>query len=1031
MDVSTNNYRKDMRYSPKGSTWRVWDFHIHSPASFQWSGAKLYGLSAEQKEEQLRLMVNALECAEAEVFVVQDYWTFDGYHALREYLHKHPEIEFTKTVLPGMELRIQSPTRYRLNVHGIFSEELSKQQLDDFKSKLLLAVTDRSLSYEAIADYAQNHTDDAVRRTHGAQNLDLTDGDIAYGFGAKIIEIKKDSFVSAFNSLPHECGVVMMPWDTSDGLARLDHREHFASAREYFSFPHIFETRKEFYREAFIGVKSEANEGFFDDFSNALNGIPRLAVAGSDAHAFANYAAFPGNRITWLKAEPCFKGLMQAIREPISRSFIGQKPEKLKWLESHPTELIDGISVRRIDGATTSDAWFDGTSIDLNADLVAIIGNKGSGKSALADIVALTGGSGVSEYFSFLTGKRFRDPKMAWSREFSATIKWLSGEENSTLLSDNPEQSSVERVKYISQKYFEELCSSDGQEGASRFEKELKSVIFSHVDSSDKQDYASLDALLFDRESSLRSAISSSRASLTDINLQIIEAENSFSTDRLKRIKERIAHKESELSSHGTIKPESINPPEETQTEEQKETVETLKGFRERVKELELKNTNNALEKSNLVSKRNSFETIIQSVSSLVKTVAGARDSISDHLEKTGVNWDDIVSFKVDDRGLTDAVSSINDGISSISLNDSENAEEIAAIEVKIKQLDQELDQPNKEYQAYLGALKEWEDQQKDIVGSSDQSGSLKFYQAQLEAYGKLPERIQLLLEKREAQVRDIFGYLEKIQQLQRSMYKPVQHLIESHRLVKDEFELTFETSNSVTSLRQTFFNYIKRSSGTFSGEVEGFEQLDQLINISDFESADGAMEFLNTLLNMLKYDRRTGSISQDLINIEDKLLKSDQKLISFYDYIFGLNFLESRYSLLLQGVPVDKLSPGQRGALLLIFYLLVDKETRPIVLDQPEENLDNQTVYSLLVPVIKEAKDRRQVIMVTHNANLAVTCDAEQIIHATFDRNDSNKMSYVSGAIENPAINSVVLDILEGTEPAFMNRNSKYMIRS
>jgi hypothetical protein len=886
-----------MRYSPKGSTWKVWDFHIHSPASFEWSGVKLYGLTPEQKDEQLRLMVSALESAAAEVFVIQDYWTFDGYHALREYLNSHPEVAFTKTVLPGMEMRVQSPTRYRLNVHGIFSEELSRQQLEDFKSKLLLADTDRSLSYEAIADYAKNHTDDAIKRKHGAQSLELADVDVAYGFGAKIIEIKKDSFVSAFKSLPHETGVVMMPWDTNDGLARLDHQEHFASAKEYFSFPHIFETRKEHYREAFIGVKSEDNKVFFDDFSNALNGIHRLAVAGSDAHAFAKYAVFPSNRITWLKSEPCFKGLMQAIKEPISRSFIGEKPEKLRWIESHPTELISNISVKKIDGATTSDVWFDGTSIDLSADLVAIIGNKGSGKSALADIIALTGGSGVSEYFSFLTGKRFRDPKMSWSREFSATIKWGSNEENSTLLSGNPDQSSVERVKYISQKYFEELCSSDGHEGANRFEKELKSVIFSHVDSSDKQDYASLDALLFDRESSLRSAISSSRASLTDINLQIIEAENNYSTDRLKKIHERIAHKESELASHETIKPESISPPNAAQTEKQKATVEILKALRKRVKELELKSANNSLEKSDLVSKRNSFERIIQSVSSLAKTVAGARDSISEHLEKTGVNWDDVVAFKADDNCLTQAVFSINEGIAKISVNDSDNAEEIAGIEVKIKQRDKELDQPNQEYQAYLGKLKEWEDQQKGIVGSSNQSGSLKFYQTQVEAYGKLPEKIQSLLEKREAQVRDIFGYLESIQQLQRSMYEPVQNLIESHRLVKDEFELTFETSNSVTSLRQTFFNFIKRSSGTFAGEMEGFDQLDQLINISDFETADGAVIFLSTLLDKLKYDRRAGSTSQDLIDIDNKLLKSDQKLISFYDYIFGLNFLESGYS--------------------------------------------------------------------------------------------------------------------------------------
>lgn len=1020
----------DMKYSPKGSTWRVWDFHIHSPASYHWNGVKLYEVTEEQKDEQLRLMVNALVSAAAEVFVIQDYWTFDGYHALREYLRKHPEIAFTKTVLPGMEMRVQSPTKYRLNVHGIFSEDLSRQELEDFKSKLQLAVSNRALSYEAISNFAQVHADDAIKRTHGALHLDLTDINAAYSFGAKIIEITKASFIEAFNSLPHESGVVMMPWDTNDGLSKLNHQEHFSSAKEYFSFPHIFETRKELYREAFIGVKSEENKVFFEDFTNALNGIPRLAVAGSDAHTFANYGIFPSERITWLKAEPCFKGLMQAIKEPFGRSFIGEKPNKLRWSESHPTELIDNISIRKITGATTSDTWFDGTSIDLNADLVAIIGNKGSGKSALADIVALTGGSGVSDYFSFLTGKRFRDPKMSWSREFSAAIKWSSGEENNILLSDNPDPSSVERVKYISQKYFEELCSSDGQEGANRFEKELKSVIFSHVDSSDKQDYASLDALLFDRESSLRSSISSSRASLTDINLQIIEAEKNYSTVRFKRINERIAHKESELASHETIKPDSISPPAAVQTKEQEETVKTLEGLRKQVQDLELENSKNAIEKSELVSKRNSFEIIIQSVNSLVKTVAGARDSISGHLEKAEFNWDDIVSFKVENSGLIQTVSSINEDIAKISVNNTENTQKIANIEVKIKGLDQVLDQANKEYQAYLGAYKQWEDQKKDIVGTADQSGSLRFFQAQLEAYSKLPERILLLSEKREAQVRDIFSYLESIQQLQRSMYKPVQSLIESHKLVKDEFELTFETSNSVTSLRQTFFNYIKRSSGTFSGEMEGFDLLDKLINVNDFETADGVMLFLNTLMDMLKYDKRTSSISMDLIDIEDKLLKSEQKLINFYDYIFGLNFIESRYSLLLQGIPVEKLSPGQRGALLLIFYLLVDKETRPIVLDQPEENLDNQTVYSLLVPVIKEAKERRQVIMVTHNANLAVTCDAEQIIHAAFDRTDANKMSYVSGAIENPEINGIVLDILEGTEPAFQNRKSKYMIK-
>jgi ABC-type cobalamin/Fe3+-siderophores transport system ATPase subunit len=96
-------------------------------------------------------------------------------------------------------------------------------------------------------------------------------------------------------------------------------------------------------------------------------------------------------------------------------------------------------------------------------------------------------------------------------------------------------------------------------------------------------------------------------------------------------------------------------------------------------------------------------------------------------------------------------------------------------------------------------------------------------------------------------------------------------------------------------------------------------------------------------------------------------------------------------------------------------------------VIDQPEENLDNQTVFELLVPCMKEAKLRRQVIMVTHNPNLAVVCDAEQIIYADLDKAHKYTMNYLSGAIENPKINRAIVDILEGTMPAFDNRQHKY----
>jgi ABC-type cobalamin/Fe3+-siderophores transport system ATPase subunit len=161
-------------------------------------------------------------------------------------------------------------------------------------------------------------------------------------------------------------------------------------------------------------------------------------------------------------------------------------------------------------------------------------------------------------------------------------------------------------------------------------------------------------------------------------------------------------------------------------------------------------------------------------------------------------------------------------------------------------------------------------------------------------------------------------------------------------------------------------------------------------------------------------------------MQVSDQLRKH-ANVADLYDYLWSFGYLIPEYSLKLDGKDLTQLSPGERGALLLVFYLLVDKSDKPIIVDQPEENLDNQTVYHLLIPVIRTVKHRRQIIMVTHNPNIAVVCDAEQIIHAAIDRQNGNRITYTSGSIENPIINKHVLDVLEGTRPAFDNRDAKY----
>lgn len=107
-----------------------------------------------------------------------------------------------------------------------------------------------------------------------------------------------------------------------------------------------------------------------------------------------------------------------------------------------------------------------------------------------------------------------------------------------------------------------------------------------------------------------------------------------------------------------------------------------------------------------------------------------------------------------------------------------------------------------------------------------------------------------------------------------------------------------------------------------------------------------------------------------------------------------------------------------------LCIKLATNAFSTPIIFDQPEDDLDNEFIIEELVSIIKELKTYRQIIIVTHNANLVVNADSEQIIIAN---NDEEILSYRSGSIENQEIVKSVCRILEGGEIAFKKRTSKY----
>jgi len=142
--------------------------------------------------------------------------------------------------------------------------------------------------------------------------------------------------------------------------------------------------------------------------------------------------------------------------------------------------------------------------------------------------------------------------------------------------------------------------------------------------------------------------------------------------------------------------------------------------------------------------------------------------------------------------------------------------------------------------------------------------------------------------------------------------------------------------------------------------------------------------------------------------------------------WLYDVSHIEVRYSIVYDATPIDRLSPGTRGIVLLLLYLAVDiHDRRPLFIDQPEENLDPQSVFDQLVPHFRAARLRRQVIVVTHNANLVVNTDADQVAIASSERRFEGGLptiTYESGSLENPKIRAAVCRLQKAVNALFLS---------
>lgn len=1012
----------------RGATWSKWDLHIHTPASYEWAGGKRLrdAVSEDERRALLHDVVQGINDSGCAAVAVMDYWTFDGILALREYQRQADSLKCAATIFPGIELRMVSPGDFRLNMHVLLNPNLSDEKLQAFKSQIRLSISDKPLTDDYLIEWAREHmTESRLAVLNLTKDKVLTDKASALIAASKTVEVTPESVKGALKQFGPNDAILFVPFDTNDGVKKIKFREHHSFPNELLAMEAIYEVGNGGTRDAFVGIETTANAKYYKEFQEAIK-MPKLAVRGSDAHRVSDYGKFPNGNVTWIKASPSFEGLLQACKEPANRSFIGALPPKLEFVARNPQLFIDSVRVRKVDGAPELGAWLDGTTLEMNHDLVALIGKKGSGKSALADVMGMLGDTLNSAHFSFLSDKRFRLPKDNKAQSFEAALKWANDTKETQWrsLSSARSLSSVQRVKYLPQRYFEELCNDHVAGDDHLLQSELRGVIYSHIPFEERDGAHSLDDLISRRSNNIEREIAQLRNRLSTMNARILSLADEVTDDAQKALKQSVRLSIVRLRALKKDMPVVQDAPV-LNDDKSKDAAQLIESLNTRIQELEEQRRTTEGAVDSLKSRNRAIDEVTEQLGRIERFMTAEQSDLAAKLVPLQIELGQVLKFQVDHTSLKTARAEAESKIEQHkALLDPEIDGSLAATLASARKakLEQQatLDEPMRLYQEALAKKQLWEAEWQSAVGNAMQPASFSGQWVALRAMGRRRSELAELGEQRMALSIEILRALKQRAALLRDLFAPVQRLIDEEPQIRDALGVRFSVRFTFDSFATRLFDYVKQSVGSFVGAEESRALVQTLLAANDLESEEGLRSFIDATYGKLT------SVGRKTIALQS-MLKANRTPTELLDFLYGLAYADLSYGLKLDNVELERLSPGQRGALLLIFYLLVDQERIPIILDQPEENLDNETVYQLLVGVITRAKQHRQVIMVTHNANLAVACDAEQIIVCSMLRDGSNQIQYVSGGIEDPHLKRAAVDILEGTKPAFDNRRRKY----
>lgn len=981
----------------RGSVWHRWDPHIHAPGTVlndQYKGSDPWGdflLGIAKQDQPIRALG------------ITDYFLIDTYEkALAQ--KAAGKLESVDLIFPNVEIRlsIETSSSSAINAHLLFSPA-SPDHRERIR-RLLSGFTFRYLKDEFRCERSE------LIRLGKAHEPTVPDEKAALEVGANQFKISFEALQKTWDTndwLRNNC-LVAVAGGQRDGTSGLrDETSSFAALRKSIeAFAHIIFSGNP-QQVAFYQGKGAAS---VEDL-NAKWGGRKPCLHGSDAHAPGAVGKPSQDRFCWIKGDLTFESLHQVCMEPEDRVFIGKEP---------PRGALAGNTIKSI--RVTNAPWMAPSTFDLNPGLIAIIGARGSGKTALADLIAM-GGCAVSNH---LSDKSFLKRAKDHLGQSKAELVWESGDTTGNTFSwiDAEELVDAPHVQYLSQQFVDQLCSSEGLEGS--LVREIQRVVFDAHPKGDRMGATTFQELL----SVHLEGAKTSRARHAEA---IVRASASMAKERARKDALPALTKDRDEKKKALAKDEAdrkalVPRGNEARAKRHEEVSDAVDAKRTQVGEAKLR---------------------LQALQHLVGDVADHRDRVFPELldglqqeradaKLQAVDWK---LFQVQFSGDVDAL---------LGQRIRETKQAIARLEGPVAQgAEPEEPEPTAALipegtdlsTVSLRVLEREVARLRKLVGVdaqnarrltllSDKIAKAKTALAKVEAEiinaQGAEKRTETARVQRQNSYVGVFQAILDEEEALAALYKPLKERISA--IAGSLAKLSFSVRRTVdidkwASTGESLLDL--RTGSTFRGKG-AIREVASIGLVEPWES--GNAEEAGTALQSFVLAHSEGLRKQRPLEMESKDWARDMSA-----WLFNTDHISVNYGLEYDGQDIEQLSPGTRGIVLLLLYLTLDaQDDRPLIIDQPEENLDPQSIYDELVVEFRQAKKRRQVIIVTHNANLVVNTDADQVIVAHCGGHRPGHlptMSYESGGLENPSIREAVCAILEGGEHAFKERAKRLRV--